>query len=175
MNQPSPKKARGDAKLKTLPAPVQAELFEQCKPGYAQARDWLLAEHGVKTSTGALSNFYGWYPFSLSATANYVQQFEPELKRITETAGEAEKLSQLSQFGFELMAMRAQDLEGYATLKKIRLKEREIALNQEALKLKVRQYEQKIEAARTSLEKAKGKGGVSPETLKLIEEQLKLL
>jgi threonine dehydratase len=33
----------------------------------------------------------------------------------------------------------------------------------------------KIEAARSSLEKAKSKGGVSPETLQLIESQLKLL
>lgn len=170
-----PTKPRSDSKLKTLPAPVQAALFEQCKPGYAQAQAWLLAEHDVKTSTGALSNFYAWYPFSLSATASYAKQWEPEMAALLKTEGEAEKLSRLSQLGFEMMAMRAQDLEGYATLKKIRLKEHEIALNREALSLKVRQYEQKIEAARTSLEKAKGKGGVSPETLKLIEEQLKLL
>lgn len=168
-------KPRGDSKLKTLPAEVQAALFEQCKPGYAQAQAWLLAEHDVKTSTGALSNFYAWFPFSLSATASYAKQFEAEIAKLPELAGDAEKLSRLSQLGFEMLAMRTQDLEGYATLKKIRLKEHEIALNREALSLKVRQYEQKIDAARTSLEKAKGRGGVSPETLKLIEEQLKLL
>lgn len=130
-----PTKPRSDSKLKTLPAPVQAALFEQCKLGYAQAQAWLLKEHAVKTSTGALSNFYGWFPFSLAATAAYAKQFEPEMAALLKTKGEAEKLSQLSQFGFEMLAMRTQDLEGYATLKKIRLKEAEQALSERRVAL----------------------------------------
>jgi len=169
------KKPRGDAKLKTLPAPVQAALFDQCKPGYGPAAAWLLAEHGIKTSAGALSQFYGWYPFSLSATVSYARQFEAELAKLPALAGDAAKISQLGQIGFEMLAMRTQDLEGFATLKKIRNKEVELTISQKAHELKVRQYEEKIAAARSSLEKAKGKGGVSPETLKLIEEQLRLL
>lgn len=171
------KKPRGDSKLKTLPPAVQAELFTQCqgKGGYEAARAWLLAEHNVKTSAGSLSNFFGWYPFSLSATASYAQQFEAEIKKLPELAKDAAQLSQLSQICFEMLAMRTNDLEGYATLKKIRLKEEEQSITRDALNLKVRQYEEKIAAARTSLEKAKSKGGVSPETLQLIESQLKLL
>jgi len=121
----SAKKARGDSKLKTLPPAVQAELFEQCKQsgGYKHAATWLLDHHSVKTSTGALSKFFGWYPFSLSATASYAQQFEEELAKLPEMAGKAEQLSRIGQVGFEIMAMRTQDLEGYATLKKLRLKE----------------------------------------------------
>lgn len=168
-------KPRGDSKLKNLPPAVQAALFEACKPGYAQAQAWLQAEHGIKTSVTALSNFFGWYPFSLSATASFARQFEAEMAKLPELAGDAEKLSRLGQVGFEMMAMRTQDLEGYATLKKIRLKETELALAKSALELKVKEYENKMAAARASLEKARSKGGVSPDTLKLIEEQLKLL
>jgi hypothetical protein len=58
---------------------------------------------------------------------------------------------------------------------KLRLKEREVALNESSLNLKLRQYEDKISAARASLEKAKSKGGLNKTTLELIEEQLRLL
>lgn len=131
------KKPRGDSKLKTLPPAVQAELFTQCqgKGGYEAAREWLLAEHGVKTSAGSLSVFYGWYPFSLSATASYAQQFEAELKKLPALAKDAAQLSQLSQLGFEMLAMRTNDLEGYATLKKIRLKEHEQSLTERRVAL----------------------------------------
>jgi len=171
------KKARGDSKLKTLPPAVQAELFTQCqgKGGYDAARAWLLAEHDVKTSAGSLSNFFGWYPFSLSRTASYAQQFEAEIAKLPDMAGKAAQLSQIGQVGFEMLAMQSNDLEGYATLKKLRLKEEEQSISRDTLNLKVRQYEEKIAAARSSLEKAKSKGGVSADTLKLIEEQLKLL
>lgn len=131
------KKPRGDSKLKTLPPAVQAELFVQCrgKGGYEAARAWLLAEHGVSTSAGSLSAFFGWYPFSLSATASYAQQFEAELKKLPALAADAAQLSQLSQLGFEMLAMRTNDLEGYATLKKIRLKEHEQSLAERRVKL----------------------------------------
>lgn len=90
-------------------------------------------------------------------------------------AGKAAQLSQIGQVGFEMLAMQSNDLEGFATLKKLRLKEEEQTISREAHALKLRQYEDKIAAARSSLEKAKSKGGVSADTLKLIEEQLKLL
>lgn len=170
-------KPRGDSKLKTLPPAVQAELFAQCQQagGYAAAAAWLLAEHAVKTSATALSHFFGWYPFSLARTASYAQQFEAEIAKLPDMAGKAAQLSQIGQVGFEMLAMQSNDLEGYATLKKLRLKEEEQTISRESHALKLRQYEDKISAARSSLEKAKSKGGVSPETLKLIEEQLKLL
>ena len=131
------KKPRGDSRLKTLPPAVQAELFTQCqgKGGYDAARAWLLAEHNVKTSAGSLSNFFGWYPFSLSATASYAQQFEAELKKLPALREDAAQLSQLSQLGFEMLAMRTNDLEGYATLKKIRLKEHEQSLTERRVAL----------------------------------------
>jgi hypothetical protein len=131
------KKARGDSKLKTLPPAVQAELFAQCqgKGGYATAAEWLLGEHGVKTSAGSLSNFYGWYPFSLSRTASYAQQFEAEIAKLPDMAGKAAQLSQIGQVGFEMLAMQSNDLEGYATLKKLRLKEHQQSLTERRVAL----------------------------------------
>lgn len=58
----SNRKARGDAKLKTLDDDLQKAIFERCKGGkYKDAVTWLLAEFDVDTSVGALSDFFSWY------------------------------------------------------------------------------------------------------------------
>ncbi len=130
-------KPRGDAKLKTLPPAVQKELYARCSGpgGNAAAAAWLKAEHGVTAGTGTFSNFWQWYPFSVSASADFARTFEQELSKLPELQGDAEKLSRLGQVGFEMMAMRMQDLEGYATLKKLRLKEHEQSLTERRVAL----------------------------------------
>lgn len=68
------KKVRPEAKIKTLPDEVQATLWELLhvpmegkeKPmTYVEARAWLLQEHEVQTSNGALSDWFSWYGLRL--------------------------------------------------------------------------------------------------------------
>ena len=87
----------------------------------------------------------------------------------------AEQVSIAGQIAFEQLALDAGNLDGFINLRKLRLKEQDQSLAKAALELKVKQYEDKISAARASLEKAKSKGGLNKTTLELIEEQLRLL
>lgn len=171
------RKARKDSKLKTLPDAVQAELYRRYQKQGCDALAWLEEAHGVKSSTGALSTFASWYPFSrpLELVARHASQYEAALKSDPELQLNAEQVSIASQMAFEQMALQMQDIEGFVLLRKMRLKEQELRLADSALALKVRQYEDKIAVARASLEKAKSKGGLDKMTLQLIEEQLKLL
>lgn len=171
------KKPRKDSKLKTLPDAVQAELYARYQKQGGDVLTWLQAEHGVRSSSGALSNFAAWYPFSrpLEMVAQRANQYEQALKQDPNLKLNAEQVSIASQMAFEQMALQMQDIEGFVSLRKMRLKEQEIRLADSALSLKVRQYEDKISAARANLEKAKSKGGLDKTTLQLIEEQLKLL
>jgi hypothetical protein len=131
-------KRRGDSKLWVLAPPVQAELYRICSgaDGYAAGRAWLQTEHGILIKSDAtFSSWWGSYPFSLPASADFAQTFELELAKLPEMEGQAEKISRLGQVGFELMALRNQNLEGYATLKKLRLKESEQKLNERRVAL----------------------------------------
>ncbi len=174
----STKKRRKDSKLWTLSAETQAHLYRLCSGtgGYAAARAWLLQEHAVEVKSDA--TFTAWwskYPFSLPAATDFAASMEKEMGKLPELEGQAGKLARLGQVGFELMAIRMQDLDGHIALKKRRQKDSEIALQESKHSLALRQYEEKISAAKANLEKAKSKGGLSKETLALIEEQLRLL
>ena len=49
------------------------------------------------------------------------------------------------------------------------------AIEERKLKQKVREYEDKLRDAQAAITKAKSSGGITPETLSMIEEKLKLL
>lgn len=172
------KKPRGDAKLKTLPADLQALLFAMLRQKTAVVvKAWLAKEHQVQTSTGALSHFYAWYPLSrrLEQAADFADQLKQQLAKLPEIALDAQKLSTVAQVAFEARALQEEDADLYVALKKRRQKDAELAITESRHSLALRQYEEKIAAAKAGLEKARSKGGLSKETLALIEDQLRLL
>lgn len=172
------KKPRGDAKLKTLPDALQEKLFQTLRHTTAEkSAAWLLAEHGVETSTGSLSEFFAWYPRTgwLKQSASFASDLQATIKQLPKLKINAEQASAVAQVAFELQAAKNQDPELFLALQKGKLRSVETRIKEEAQALKVRQYEDKITVARASLEKAKSKGGISAETLSLIEQQLKLL
>lgn len=172
------RKPRGDSKLKTMPAAWQGELYARANSGTgAEALAWLAKEHGVQSSPAALTAFVQWYPLTrrLEQAADFADHLKEQLANLPEWQGRAAELEKLAQVAFETQAVRDQDPELYVALKKRRQKDAELALAESKHSLALKQYEEKIAAARASLEKAKSKGGLSKDTLKLIEEQLKLL
>src|SRR5581483_6728274 len=136
------KKPRGDAKLKTLPPALQAEVYGRCNStGYAQVKAWLAAEHSVQTSTGALSEFFSWYPLQrqLERAASFADQLKEQFAKLPGIQIDAEKTSALAQVAFEMMAVQNQDPELFFNMKKLRQKdadlrkvERRIALLEKA-------------------------------------------
>jgi hypothetical protein len=85
---PDYKKARSDAKLKTLPAERQAEIFEKLNlpgdqgGGYRNTLKWLL-DDGFKTSLRVISQFFAWYRLRQRLATNYrtVSQVLEDIKR----------------------------------------------------------------------------------------------
>lgn len=147
------KKHRKDSKLWTLTPPVQEELYKICggPGGYAEAREWLQKNHGVLVRSD--SSFTSWwqaYPFSLSSAASFAQTFEREILKLPEMEQRAEEASRLSQAGFEIMALRSKDLEGYATLKKLRLKERSQLAIERRLSLLEQQAAESVSARKVA-------------------------
>ena len=172
------KKPRGDAKLKTLPAEQQAALFLLLQQKRADEVKALIAKDpGVQTSTGALSEFYHWYPLSrrLEQAANFADQLKEQLKKLPDLDLDAEKLSAVAQMAFEARAVQEQDSELFIALRKRRQKDTELMLKAENQAMRIKQFEENSAKAKAKLEGLKSKGGLSAETLKQIEEAAAIL
>ena len=174
----SGRKPRADSVLKTLPQDKQDELFAHLRStSYEAALPIVRKSFGVATSAGALSAFFAWYPLSrrLEQAKSFADQLKDSLAKNPALNLDAEKLSTVAQVAFEAQAVQEQNPKLFMGLRKLRQKDADIALQAKNTELRLRQYEAKIEAARSALEKAKTKGGLSAETRELIEQQLKLL
>lgn len=171
-------KARGDAKLKTLPDALQERFFQELRTtSIEKALAWLSTNHGVESSPAAASEFFRWYPRTgwLKRSASFAEELQATLRKLPELQVTAEQASAVAQVAFEMQAAQDRDASLFLALNKGKIKRAELQLKAEAQALRLRQYEDKIRTARESLEKAKAKGGISKETIELIEQQLKLL
>jgi len=171
-------KPRSDSKLKTLPAQKQEQLYALLRANsYKAALPLVQKTFGVVTSEASLSQFYSWYPLSrrLEQAKSFADQLKESLAKNPALNLDAEKLSTVAQVAFEAQAVQEQDSALFMGLRKLRQKDADLALQAKNQDLRLRQYEEKISAARASLEKAASKGGLSKETRELIEQQLALL
>jgi len=162
----------------TLPDALQEQLYQLLRrTTLEKGAVWLKAQHGVETSTGALSRFFSWYPQSawLKHSADFADQLKASMEKLPALAGRAQEISDIAQAAFEIQAAQDRNACLHLKLVKRRQKDVELALKKEHQAFLVRQYEEKISAARDALEKAKSRGGLSEETRELIEQQLKLL
>lgn len=127
-------KPRADAKLKTLPDPVQEQLFELYrKKSVSDCLDWLIDKHGVESSAGALSEFYSWYPLSrpLEQSKKFADEFKAALAANPELRLDAEQLSIAGQIAFEQQALAKGDVAAFVQLRKLRQAEKTFELEKE--------------------------------------------
>jgi hypothetical protein len=172
------RKPRADSALKTLPLDQQEKLFALLrKTSYEKALPIVAKEFGVRTSSGALSQFFSWYPLSrrLEQAKSFADTITAQIKANPHLNLDAEKISAVGQIAFEAQALAEQDPKLYVSMRKLRQKDAGLALASKNQELRLKQYEDKIAAARSALEKAKSKGGVSRETMQIIEQQLAIL
>ena len=151
-------KARGDAKLKTLPEERQAAVAEHAL-GHklSETVEWLRSD-GVSSSQRAVSEFLSWYRLKaqLSEDESTTETLLEELKRDVPGLTE-EQLDDLGQRTFSLLAIRRQDLGGFVKVRsartraqlegeKLRLKEVAEKRMQEALGLEKARFQRETAA-----------------------------
>lgn len=133
----STRKPRADAVLKSLPDALQAELFQQLRRHTLEkVQAWLASEHGVKTSAAALSTFWQWYQsWSLQPQAQFAQALAKQFEKMPELAGQAEKISAITQTALEIKAAQDQDPKLFLALAKARRDTAKLALDERKLRL----------------------------------------
>ncbi|OAM89333.1 hypothetical protein OH491_13585 [Termitidicoccus mucosus] len=143
------KKPRSDAKLKSLP-PHQREMLVRWlaeeNVSYEIARDRLWQDFNVRTSIGALVNFYATQCWQRSS--EHAREFASQVREAAKSTGEdfnAATLALIQERAFVLSRTQGSDVSDLATLAKIigdsarlQLKQKELALNLDKFRQQVK-------------------------------------
>lgn len=182
------RKPRGDAKLKTLSPELQEAVIRKLESGTQEdVLTWLRQEFDISTSAGALSSFYSWYQLGqdLQSAASFADDLRDTLKELPGLELRDDAINQAAQAVFEMRAAQSKDPDLFIELRKLRLaehsaktkarqKERELKLQERRVKLLEDQAERAAQA-KTKLQEVQSRGGLTPDTLRAIEEAANLL
>ena len=157
-------KPRPDAKLKTLPEDRQADISEYAVTHtLAETVDWLRA-NGVDTSTGALSTFLHWYHLRQQMDRNGLALEQLLVDIATQNPDiTPERIYQLGQIFFSGLALAKQDPHAWCLTQRT-------SLSKARLDLATQRYRDQKQA----VEPSQAPGGLTPETVKKIENELHL-
>ena len=171
-------KRNPSAKLLTLPAEDQLVIFEWMKHGsYKAVRVQIRKEYGVSVSQGACS--YAYQEWSRKDLEERVLKSKGAAEDVLELIDNPEQLDDaltlaLKQSAFE-MVMNGGNEKSIKSFCTILLQSEKLKHDQASLDLKLRQYEDQINAAKADLAKGKSEGGMSVEAIEEMEERLGLL
>lgn len=175
----STRKPRSDSRLKMLPEEVQEDVGSRLgEPGYTldMAAERFAAEHGVDTSRSAVHEWYRWWRLQRRLSAAQERAAEM-VERLAADGVDTAALADAGDAIFLAEAMESGDERAYAMIRGTMIRRQ--ALDNEAAKLRqrVREYEEAQAAAKAALEDVvkSGDGGLTPETLRRIEEAAGLL
>jgi hypothetical protein len=165
-------KTRSDSKL----AGHEDFIFERLvddNQSYQTVADAMKKVLGISTSASALSIYYARNSWRWRAerAAQQATAIEKALK--VADFGEA-KAKAIAQREFELAASNL-SVKDLVALRLADQREKALELKEGALNQRVREFEQKAEEVRKTLERAKSKGSIDKATIAEIEEKLGML
>jgi hypothetical protein len=172
------KKPRSDSKLDALPKARVAELRDGLLGGwsYEAALAWLHGECGIKSSLAALSAFFKRHCTPVIKDRRQLASLRAEA--IGGDAGltdwDAASIERLRQMVFEFMANPNADLEATERMFRLLLKSRDQEVDRRKLAL-LETKAKRLDALEAKAREITAGGGLSAETLEVIEKQLKLL
>lgn len=174
------RKARGDSKLDTLPPARMAELVQGllCGWTYTQCLDWLQVECGVSVALSSLTPFYARHVAPVLCERKQFAALSAQTlaKMAKETdAFDAAAIGELKEYAYRLIRDPNSDPEEarkwMETLIKAQAGQRD-GRKLAMLEANARDAKAKLDALTTA---AKSQGGLTPETLRQIEEAAGLL
>ena len=166
--------------MKNLPAEMLETMWRLRNPEedgkkstFVEVLAWL-KEQGIDSSLGALSEFYSWLKLKrrIESAAERATQVRMELAK--DSTINPDDLERIAQTVFTAETIEGGDVESYVKLATLNLNRRRVDQDERKLKLL------EAKAARLDELEAKAKelkqgGGLSAETLEMLEKQLKIL
>ena len=175
------KEIRADAKLKSLPQEVRDTLWRFRYPEedgekltYVAVLAWLKSELGLESSLAALSDFYSWERMErrMAAARERAEQARRELASDPNATPEA--IARVGQMVFTAEMVDDGNLKAFVALEQIRIQQRQLDLDHAKFSL-IKAKADRLDAMEAKARDMKAGGGLTPETLEMLEKQLKLL
>lgn len=176
-------KPRSDSKLRSLPPHYKAELVRwlvEENMAYTAAKEKLWEKFSVRTSEGAISNFYGSECFALrsSEAKAFAEQIEAQLLKDGPEKFDAATLALVKQKAFERAYAKDGSIDELATLAKIigdsakaQMQAQKLALDERNFQLETEKFR---EAMKSNIEKGldalHAECGTNSEALQLFEK-----
>lgn len=176
------KEIRADAKLKNLPPEALEDLWLMRNPGEDGEKLTMEAIaaalpglYGFSCSLSSLSEFYKWLRLKKRMEAATLRAEQARSALAMDPSMTPADLSRIGQMVFTCETIEAGNVKAYVELVKLQLQAKKQEMEGRKLKL----LEDNAAAAKAKLEAlttaAKSQGGLTPETLKQIEEAAGLL
>lgn len=175
------KEVRADAKLKNLPAELREELWrlrnpadeDEKKSTFVEVLAWLKGR-GIASSLGALSEFYSWQRMckGMEAARNRAQQAREEMAK--DPLATPESIARVGQMVFTAEMVDNGNVKAFVELEKLRMQARQLDLDVEKFRL-LKAKADRLDALEAKAKELKQGGGLSAETLEMLEKQLKIL
>lgn len=176
------KEIRSDAKLKNLPPDIQDTLWRLRNPDeemdkkytFVEVLAFLKEEHGIESSMGALSEFYSWLRLKhrIQNAAERATQVRLELAK--DSSITPDDLERIAQTVFTAETIEGGDVEAFVKLATLRLNSRRVDQDERKLKL-IEAKAARLDELEAKAKELKAGGGLSAETLEMLEKQLKIL
>lgn len=175
------KSTRADAKLKNLPAEALETLWRFRHPeegGTALTYEAILVElpklFGITSSMGALSDFYAWLRMQrrIEAAKDRAAQVRMELAK--DASITPDDLERVAQTVFTAETIEGGDIKSFVALATLRLNRQRVDQDERKLRMLEVKASRLDELEAKARELKKG-GGLSAETLEMLEKKLKIL
>ena len=179
----APRMARSDSKLKRLPESDQETLWLLMHPEDPETRAYSLEdalvhledEHGISCARSTLSEWRAWYALRRRMENAQARAEQAKLEWLKENPDATpEDLERLGQMVFTAESIESGNVKGFVALMRERSRRVALEIDQRKLALLEKKAARLDEIEAKAKEIKKG-GGLSAETLELLEKQLKLL
>lgn len=174
------KDTRADAKLKNLPEEDLEFLWTMRNPSedgekvkFEDIRVYIKNELGIQVSGSTLSEFYSWLTLKKRMERAEQRAEQAKLEMLKDGNFDADDIERVAQAVFTNESFEAGNVKSYVALAKLRLARRALDHDERRIKL----LEENAASAKAKLENlvTTNRGGLTAETLKIIEEAAGLL
>jgi hypothetical protein len=175
------KEIRADAKLKNLQPEVLEELWRYRNPEedgqkltFVEVLAVLQSKHGISSSLGALSEFYSWLRMERRMAAARARAEQARTMLASDPEATPEAIARVGQMTFTAEMVSDGNVKAFVELEKLRMANRQLDLDQEKFKI-IKAKADRLDAMESKAKELKAGGGLSAETLEMLEKQLRIL
>lgn len=172
---------RIDAKLKNLPPQALEDLWRFRNPeegGTKLSYEEILVEiplrFGITSSLGALSEFYSWLSLRKRMENASLRAEQVKIELAKDGTLDAADIERAAQVVFTSETLESGNIKAFVALAKLRLAQKQADQDERRLAMLEAKAE-RMDAMEAKAKEIKAGGGMSAETLELLEKQLKLL